>query len=677
MSWAEILLVWRKETLDTLRDRRTILAMVVLPLLIYPLLIIVISQLGLQQVEKLRQSRARVAFVPADAAPELAQALAADTTFVLLQPAQPDSALKARDIDVIVELPADFESRIARQDSAEAVVRVDLSRDRGTEMRDRMENFLFDWRDRVVTRRLAERSLPETFTRPFDVRVDNAADARQMGGSFVGRFLPVILVIMMMTGAFYPAIDVTAGERERGTLETLLVTPAGRFNLVLGKFLTVFIASLVTTLANLVSIAFTIFFLIGSAKLGGSAAQGLVSLVDWRAILLIFAIMIPMALFFSALSVLVASFARSFKEAQNYLSPLVLACVAPAYVTMLPGIELSPTLALVPVANVVLLSREFLLGNVPGPFLVVTMAVMTGLALLLLHRAVSLFGAETMLEDGGGAMRFSWRSLLPRAERTREGVLTPSVVAPVFLLVLLGFFYVGTPLQMHGVKLGLAVTQLAVIAGIPLISLRMLGIPIVRTLRLGRPRPAALPLLALLAAPVATGLAALAAILQGVVVQIPESYREIMHRLVTTESGGGLALAILVFAVLPALCEETLFRGYVLRGLLQRVSPAKAVLWSALLFGAFHFDLYRLLPTAVLGLVLGWVALVTGSLWPSIVLHAANNAIAVLATNTAVVGRIPWLAEDAVPPLGILIGALAVGVVALVAMARLGRGRGV
>ena len=264
----------------------------------------------------------------------------------------------------------------------------------------------------------------------------------------------------------------------------------------------------------------------------------------------------------------------------------------------------------------------------------------------------------------------------PKVIVNEEGSrLTPSVVAPVFLLVLLGFFYIGTPLQMHGIKLGLAVTQLAVIAGIPLLALRTLGIPIVRTLRLGRPSPAALPLVALLAAPAATGLAGLVAILQGAVIEVPESYREIMRRLVTTDSGGGLALAILVFAVLPALCEETLFRGFVLRGLLQRTSPAKAILWSALLFGAFHFDLYRLLPTAVLGLVLGWVAWATGSLWPSIVLHAANNTIAVLATNSEVVGRLPWLGEDAVPPAGILIGALAIGLVALAAMARLARSR--
>ena len=267
------------------------------------------------------------------------------------------------------------------------------------------------------------------------------------------------------------------------------------------------------------------------------------------------------------------------------------------------------------------------------------------------------------------------RYLLPRRERVREGELTPSVAAPVFLLVLLGFFYIGAPLQMRDVRLGLAVTQLLVIAGIPLLAMRMLGIPILPTLRLGRPLPAALPLLAIPAAPAATGLAALVATLQGVVVEVPESYREIMRRLVTTESGEGLALALLVFALLPALCEEILFRGFILRALLGRVSPMRAILWSAVLFGAFHFDLYRLLPTILLGLILGWVAWATGSLWPAILLHASNNAIAVLATNASVVTRVPWLAEEAVPPLGILLGALGLGLAAFLAMARLGRGR--
>ncbi len=671
MNRAEIGIVWRKEVLDTLRDRRTIMAMIVLPLLIYPVLIVAISQLGLHQVEKMRQSRARVALVPPDAVPALAESLAADTTFALRRPADPESALAARDLDAVIRVPLDLEARLDELRPAEITVLVDLSRDRGGEMRDRVESFLDRWRSGLVDGRLRSRDLPGAFARPFTVEIDNVAGARKMGGSLLGRILPFFLVVMMMTGAFYPAIDVTAGERERGTLETLLVVPAGRFNLVLGKFLTVFLASVVTTLANLASLAFTLFFLIGSANLGGSMASGIASLVDWRAFLLIFVIMIPMALFFSALAMLVASFARSFKEAQNYLSPLVIACMAPAYLAFLPGIEINTTLALVPVANVVLLSRELFLGNIVWSYIVLTLATMTALALLLLLRTVTLFGGEGMLGGVEGAPKFRWGNLFRREAGRRSEPLGPGLVAPVFLLVLLGFFYLGTPLQLRDVKSGLVATQILVIAGIPLLALRFSGIPVVRTLRLGRPpRPAAL-LLALVAAPAATMIAALVGMAQGLFLEVPASYRELMEKLFQAQSGGGLLVAVIVFAVIPGICEEILFRGFVLRGLLRRLTPGRAILWTAVLFGAFHFDLYRLFPTMALGAVLGWTAWITGSLWPAILLHAANNTLAVLATNSAVLERLPWLGEGArIPPVVLAVAAV-LGIAAAYGLFRL------
>ena len=268
MNLREIGLVWRKDLLDILRDRRTIMAMIVVPLLVYPILMIVISQLGISQVEKIQASRARVAVVPDDIAPDLMKSLAADSTISIHPSTDPDADLANRELDAVIFLPDDFDERLSSLDSTQVTLKVDLSRDRGERMRDRLRGFLVDWRDGLVSQRLVERDLPPSFVKPFTVKVENTAGERKMGGSLVGRILPFFLVVMMMSGAFYPAIDVTAGERERGTLETLLVAPASRFNIVIGKFLTVFVASMVTTLANILSIAFTVFFLIRSAKMG-------------------------------------------------------------------------------------------------------------------------------------------------------------------------------------------------------------------------------------------------------------------------------------------------------------------------------------------------------------------------------------------------------------------------
>ncbi|HET9232560.1 MAG TPA: type II CAAX endopeptidase family protein, partial [Candidatus Eisenbacteria bacterium] len=333
------------------------------------------------------------------------------------------------------------------------------------------------------------------------------------------------------------------------------------------------------------------------------------------------------------------------KEAQNYLSPLMIVCMAPAYLSFLPGVEINANWALVPIANVVLLSRELLLGNYVWSYFFITIATMTGLALLLLNRTVRFFGHETMLGGGEGAPKFRWRNLMRREPGRRAERLTPALVSQVFLIVLLGFFYVGTPLQLQNTRSGLLLTQLLIIAGIPLLALRFWGIPVGSALGLDRkPKPLAM-LLVLIGAPAATLLAALVGIAQGLFMEVPESYRELMERIFAAEGGANLLTAILVFAVVPGICEEILFRGLVLRGLATRLNPLMAIAWTAVLFGAFHFDLYRLLPTMVLGFLLGGLVWLTGSLWPAILLHAANNTIAVLANNLDALRDIPWLQE--------------------------------
>jgi membrane protease YdiL (CAAX protease family) len=417
-------------------------------------------------------------------------------------------------------------------------------------------------------------------------------------------------------------------------------------------------------------LAFTVYILIQNANMGGESMGRFAAALDWRAFFLILLVMLPMAILFSGLAMLVASFARSFKEAQNYLSPLMIACMAPAYLSFLPGVEINHVWAMIPIANVVLLSRELLLGNYPWLYLFMTIGTMSAIALLLLNRTVQLFGHETML-GGESAPKFSWRNLFRRDPHRRAETLSPTLVAPVFLLVLLGFFYLGTPLQLRDTRTGLVITQIFIIAGIPIMALRFWGIPVLRSLGLRRvPSPVVL-LLVLVAAPAATMIAALVGMAQGTFMEVPESYRELMEKLFQSQGGVGLTTALLSFAVIPGLCEEIFFRGFVLRGLAKKMSPAAAIVWTAVLFGAFHFDLYRLIPTAVLGLILGTMVWLTGSLWPSILLHVANNAIAVAANNVDALREVPWLQEGGSIPLEVVLAVGVLGVAGVWGIVRL------
>ena len=113
MNWREIVLVWKKETLDTLRDRRTILAMIVLPLLIYPIMIIGISQLGIHQVEKLRSSVARVAVVPPGSGSDLVRGFQADSSFVVIVPDDPEGARTPASLVIVTGWTQDVARKLA------------------------------------------------------------------------------------------------------------------------------------------------------------------------------------------------------------------------------------------------------------------------------------------------------------------------------------------------------------------------------------------------------------------------------------------------------------------------------------------------------------------------------------------------------------------------------------
>jgi membrane protease YdiL (CAAX protease family) len=201
--------------------------------------------------------------------------------------------------------------------------------------------------------------------------------------------------------------------------------------------------------------------------------------------------------------------------------------------------------------------------------------------------------------------------------------------------------------------------------------MRLYRVPVRESLRLGGVRPTVL-VSALVLAPGATLVAAIAAALQGTIIEVPEAYEELMRQIVSMGGESGIAVALFVFAVVPGLCEELLFRGFVLRGLQTRFSPPAAILLSAVLFGVFHFDLYRLLPTTLLGVVLGWVAWRTDRLWPSVVIHVANNAVAVLAVNLPALQQVAWLQGTASPPVAVILGAAACGLLGFWALRHLG-----
>jgi len=201
-----------------------------------------------------------------------------------------------------------------------------------------------------------------------------------------------MIILLSIMGAMYPAIDLTAGEKERGTLETLLVSPVGRMEMVLGKFLTIMTASLSTATLSLLSLYVTV-----SSGMMMTAAEEMTMTINPGALISLILMMIPLAGLFSALLMTIAVFARSYREAQTYISPLMIVAILPAMASLIPGISPDLQMALIPVLNVSMTLKEVLMGRFDFVLIMVTALSTMVYAAFAIFISFRMFQKESVL----------------------------------------------------------------------------------------------------------------------------------------------------------------------------------------------------------------------------------------------------------------------------------------
>jgi len=263
---------------------------------------------------------------------------------------------------------------------------------------DKLQKFFRDFRDRAIRERLQARHLPGELADPLRVEERNVAPPEKVGGVVLGGLVPYFVIILSLTGTMYPAMDLTVGEKERGTIETILCSPISRISLVLGKFLMVFTASLSTAALAIGSMALTLAA--ASKMVGGMphiSGMGLEFKISVSAVFWVFLMIVPLALLFSAALLAISLFARNFKEAQSYLSPLTIVVVAPAIVSVLPGVELNAGMSLIPILNTSLVSKEIVSGTYHWGYIALIFGSSCVYAAVALWVAIRLFQREEVL----------------------------------------------------------------------------------------------------------------------------------------------------------------------------------------------------------------------------------------------------------------------------------------
>jgi sodium transport system permease protein len=371
MNWRHIVTIYLKELRDSLRDRRTLISMVVIPTLVIPLLFFAFVTVAVKVVRKAKDEATSVVVVGGADSPGVVASFKADPKFrVVESDADYRTLISEKRIRVAVEIPAGFEASL-REGGQKTVTIYHFDKDMKSGMGGgEVERFFRSLRERTVENRLVAKGLTSDVIVPFHVKWQNVAPPEKVGGNTFGGMVPYIIIILCFTGAMYPAIDLTAGEKERGTMETLLCSPVHRVNIVLGKFLMVMTASVATIVLSLISTSVTIVIggsllankVKGAAAENASAASGFMPTIDPAGIPGVFAMIAPVAMLFAALLLTISLFAKSYKEAQSYVSPLIIVVLLPAMMGMLPGIELSAKTALIPILNLSLVCKEMLSG---------------------------------------------------------------------------------------------------------------------------------------------------------------------------------------------------------------------------------------------------------------------------------------------------------------------------
>lgn len=456
--------------------------------------------------------------------------------------------------------------------------------------------------------------------------------------AWIGTFLPGLLAFVVVFVASVGAIDVFTGERERGTLETLLSTPVDRRVVVGAKVLFVLVETLMGAIAVPLSLVVA-----GACGLESAAA------LDARAIGALLVVGAGLALQATGAAVVLATVAPTFKAASFLTGPVMIALLLPAGLPFAP-IELGVATALVPVGNLALAGRDALAGS-----LGVVPALLVGLATLL-HGGVAGVVAVRLLEREGTLFgEDDGKALRTAGFHGRDA-------AAVYLVGLVSVWFFGQSAQAIDLFWGMIFTQVVLVAGLAFAATSWVGLPLVRTLSLAPPTPRDLAL-AVVAGLSAPGVGVLVVLLQEPFLPVPPTVSEALADMARLR--GPWWMPLFAFAVLPGVCEELLFRG-ALVGLLRRsLPPVALVLVVALLFGAFHLSVHRLLPTAATGVLLTLAAVRSGSLWTSMLIHVTHNAILLTAVRDAPV-------EGGPPPLLVAGGLAVVAVGATASM----RGRG-
>ncbi|MFO1476394.1 MAG: ABC transporter permease subunit [Verrucomicrobiota bacterium] len=620
LNTAILAALWRNDLRMLLRDRRTLVMSILLPMIVMPIFLGASTWTGKHREYKLETTVYRYALCgdESNAVRRLVEAtrdrLLSETnrTFQFDELAVTNARVALDRAELHFYLEQSSTNPPAGRPGAPAIQLVFRGdRDDSSAGMGRMRSALEETRSARRKALLLEHGLDPATLAVYSET--NVASRGQVAGLALGRMVSLVLLLFLFSGGAVVANDLVAGEKERGTLETLLTTGAGRLEIVLAKQLVIFTVAVVIACVQTANLLVYVGFKLIPVPAGLAAAVS-----PGTALLLLF-LFLPIAAIVSSALLLVSGYARSYKEAQLYFVPVFLLGLLPAVAPLLPGVSLRSAIILVPIANLALAVKDVLVGSFDWPFIALSWLVTAAAATALARAGVRLLSDERRLtasesdavEARGGPELFerrvlTWFAILWAALLMVNNYMTALDVRGQITVNLVGFFGVTCAFLIRHYRL-----------------------PLRQTLSWRLPRPGVwLGVACGIPGGLLTGIGLFR--LANLVLPVPQEMLEGFNESILAGSLSPLQL-IFFFALMPGFFEEITFRGVLLYGLRRRLRPGARVVVVGLAFGLFHMALFRLVPTAFLGMLFAAVTLLTGSIFPAMAWHAGSNLTSLIA----------------------------------------------
>jgi len=542
--------------------------------------------------------------------------------------------------DAVLVFPLGFLDKIKQGLNSPVHLFLNEKDDSNKLMESQIRSLIFNWAAKLRAARFLARGLSTDFHQV--ITIIDATSGKMEGQSKEGitkeirgvmkKILPLLLVMWALVGALYPAIDLCAGEKERGTMETLLISAASRYEIVLGKFLAIWTFSTVTALLNIVTMGLT------ATHLASSYLN--IALFNPVILILAFLLLLPLGAFFSAFSLAIGAYARSSREGQYYLMPLVMVTLPLVMITLAPGTKLDLPTCFVPITGIAVLLQELIEGSNYDAqhllYLVCVLSSTAGYAFLSLQWSVRQFQREDVLFRE--AEQFHWPTIFKGLKPSRKTL--PSIgVAIISYSIILIFVNFSKTFSM---QMG---CDPSVVAIVP-IGLIVFGWMRKPTELISWKTPATSGiviaiLIGLALIPVMTQLS----LLEGKTELLKNLFDELVKGNLVEKSKFDIGpVSVVGFLLLPLIVVEVVFFGFILGNIRKTMGMIEGASFVALLYAAHTFQAVRFLPDLVSGFFFALLVLRFNSLWVAIIAHLVSVIPALMAF--ASLSGLPAMAVD-------------------------------